>query len=254
MGKTLVAFALALAAGVASVGEATVTLSLTNAPLSEAAAAIAKQGKIAVVVRGRPEGTSAKLFRREIDKGGRTYSMAMRNTDQRISEDKPVTPGFLIAVVLWQDYLARIAELEADLKPAEARAHAAVDCLTEQHQVITIPRRFSQFARDVWGLQNRLEARSPRTINRLLAHPKFRAGYDFLVLRAEAGEAPTEVAEWWTSYQDVTESEQKSMVDALRGNQPPASRKKKRRRSRRSGSRGAAGSSDGQSSPDGAVD
>lgn len=159
--------------------------------------------------------------------------LAMRNTDQRIAEDKPVTPGFLIAVMLWQDYLARIPELEEEMKPAEARAHASVDCLAEQHQVITIPRRFSQFARDVWGLQGRLEARSPRTVQRLLAHPKFRAAYDFLVLRADAGEPLSDVAEWWTTYQFADENTQKEMVDALRGSPSAPARKRRRRRGRR---------------------
>jgi len=186
--------------------------------------------------------------------------LAMRNTDQRIAEDKPVTPGFLIAVLLWQDYVARIGELEADFKPAEARAHAAADCLSEQHQVITIPRRFSQFARDVWGLQGRLEARSPRMVDRLLAHPKFRAGYDFLVLRSDAGEvgeagqALGEIADWWTSFQAATQTEQRTMIDALRGNQQPGTRKRRRRRSKRTGSRAQVKPAGDQDDPDSDVD
>ena len=81
---------------------------------------------------------------------------AMRNTDDRIREDKPVTPGFLLAVLMWADYRARVSDLLTEMKPAEARGHAATDCLTEQQQIMAVPRRFSQFIREVWQLQDRL--------------------------------------------------------------------------------------------------
>ena len=79
--------------------------------------------------------------------------LAMRNTDLRIQADKPVTPAFLIAVLLWEDYRARAQDLAEQWKPAEARLHAASDCLAEQQQIIAIPRRFSLFVREVWQLQ-----------------------------------------------------------------------------------------------------
>lgn len=171
-------------------------------------------------------------------------TLAMRNTDQRIADKKPITPGFLIAILLWDDYLVRTSELEQQVKPAEAQSRAAFEALSEQHKIISIPRRFSQFAREVWQMQGRLEARPARSITRILAHPRFRAGYDFLVLRAaaneksagaEEGTVPTgepleELAQWWTDIQSVSEADRASMIDALRATQPKGSKRRKRRK------------------------
>jgi len=164
-------------------------------------------------------------------------AIAMRNTDNRIADDKPVTPGFLFAVTMWRDFQARQAEHEQHARPAEARAMAAAETLAEQQLIIAIPRRFSQFVRDVWGLQHRLEARRPRAVPALVEHERFRAAYDFLVLRGEAGEGVAEAAEWWTRYQELDGSGREAMLDELRGDSGPAgksARKRKRRRRKRS--------------------
>lgn len=157
---------------------------------------------------------------------------AMRNTDERIRVGKPVTPGFLLAVLLWRDYQNRIGEFEGQLKPSEARVHAASDCLAVQQQIIAVPRRFSQFIREVWQLQDRLEHRLARSIERLAGHVRFRAAYDFLVIRAETEQGATavelaEAAEWWTRYQEVGAEKQSAMIEERRTSQP---RKKRRRR------------------------
>ncbi len=159
-------------------------------------------------------------------------SLAMRNTDKRIAEDKPVTPGFLFAVVMWRDYEARRHELAESHRPAEARAIAAGETLAQQQLIIAIPRRFSQFVRDVWGLQHRLEERRPRTVAALAEHERFRAAYDFLVLRGEAGDGVEEAGEWWTRFQELDRDGRQAMIDALRG-QPGAEKSGKRRRRRR---------------------
>jgi poly(A) polymerase len=158
--------------------------------------------------------------------------LAMRNTDVRVAEDKPVTPGFLFGVLMWRDYLARCDELAASRKPAEARAVAAGAALAQQQDLIAIPRRFSQFIRDVWGLQHRLEARRPRAVAGLFEHERFRAAYDFLVLRGEAGEEVKEAADWWTRYQEEGSAGREAMHDELRG-QPAAGEKTQRRKRRR---------------------
>jgi poly(A) polymerase len=156
---------------------------------------------------------------------------AMHNTDDRIAADKPVTPGFLLAVLLWGDYRARITEFADSLKPAEARLHAAGDCLAEQQQIIAVPRRFSQFIRDVWQLQERLESRLPRSIERIAGHVRFRAAYDFLLLRSETGDDVIEQADWWTRYQEVDPDTRLAMIDERRSSQPK--KKRRRRRGRR---------------------
>ncbi len=157
--------------------------------------------------------------------------LTMTNTDARIAENKPVTPGFLVAVLLWEDYLARAAIHEATRKPAEARTLAANESVAAQQLVTAIPRRFSHFARDVWSLQGRLETRPARSIKRVYEHVRFRAAYDFLVFRAASDPttALEEAATWWTTYQECKPEEREAMLDARRATQP----KRKRRRRRR---------------------
>ena len=123
--------------------------------------------------------------------------------------------------------------IDGDLSPAQETAlrHAYGLSLDEQQQVIAVPLRFSQFIRDVWQLQERLESRLPRSIERIAGHARFRAAYDFLLLRAETGEQLAELADWWTRYQDVSADARRSMIDELHATQPK--RKRRRRRGRR---------------------
>jgi poly(A) polymerase len=88
--------------------------------------------------------------------------------------------------------------------------------------------------RDIWGMQHRFEQRGGKRLHRLLAHPRFRAGYDFLLLRAESGEADPELAEWWTRFQEVDEEERNSMTREHKG----GGRRRRRRKPRASSSGG----------------
>ena len=127
----------------------------------------------------------------------------MENTDKRIAEGKPVTPAFLFAVLLWPAVHELAARLEAEGQHrAEALQHAGSQVLTAQTGIISLPRRFSLPMREIWMLQLRLEQKGGRRSQRVLAHPRFRAAYDFLLLRADAGEVPAELGEWWTAYQE----------------------------------------------------
>lgn len=139
---------------------------------------------------------------------------AMRNTDERIANDQPVTPGFLIAVLLWDDYEARAAELAPKAR-ASGLQDAAAKALSDQQTHIAVPRRFGIFAREVWALQDRLVARNPRLVMRLLGHKRFRAGFDFLQLRGRTDSELREAAEWWGTFQDVSPQEQQDLVSAL---------------------------------------
>jgi poly(A) polymerase len=159
--------------------------------------------------------------------------LAMRNTDARIAEDKPVTPGFLLAVLLWRDYVARIAVYSERHKPTESKGLAAGAALAAEHEIITIPRRFSQFVRDIWALQSRLEVIRPKSVGMALEHPRFRAAYDFLVLRAAAGEPVGDAADWWTELQIHDAAGRAAMIQALERNPDSAPRKRPRRRRRR---------------------
>ena len=152
----------------------------------------------------------------------------MANTDKRIEEDKPVTPAFLFALFLWQPVRERAAQLEAEGQhPAQAMQHAGSQMIAEQAAVMATPRRFSLPMRDIWMLQLRLENKGGRRSVRALSHPRFRAAYDFLLLRAAAGEVPQDLADWWTEFQE-THADQIAQPASR-----PRPRKRRRNRSRR---------------------
>jgi len=131
----------------------------------------------------------------------------LENTDRRIDEGKPVIAAFLFAVLLWR-CVSRRLRLSESTKPASLMQmhNAAIDVLGRQIQRVAIPRRISTVVMDIWDMQIRLEARRPRTVKRLLEHKRFRAGYDFLLLRSQAGEVKVEIADWWTKIQEAMTS------------------------------------------------
>ena len=161
--------------------------------------------------------------------------LAMDNTDRRIADGKPVTPGFLLAVMLWEDYRSRIRELTAPgggrRKPKEAALLAAHEAIAAQRLTISIPRRFSNFIHDAWHLQERLETRRTKQVPRTLSHLRFRAAYDLLLLRAAAGAADQALVDWWEEIQEAGEERQEAMMATLQAS--PRSGKRRRRRRRR---------------------
>ena len=152
---------------------------------------------------------------------------AMKNTDARVAEDKPVTPGFLFAVLLWPDFLARCHELAEPDKPLEFSQQAADEALRMQQHIIAVPRRFSQFVKETWLLQQRLLLPKAKSMGTLVGHQRFRAAYDFLLLRAATEEEHLQDrAKWWTEYQAADPDAQASMRAKL-GTKP---RRRRRRR------------------------
>jgi poly(A) polymerase len=148
-------------------------------------------------------------------------SAAMRNTDERIKNGASITPGFLIAVLLWDDFCARKNEwVVGEEDPAQV-------ALQEQQSFVAIPRRFGSFAREVWMMQARLIAINPKSIKRVCDHKRFRAGYDFLCLRAESEPSLNECATWWTAFQAANSDKQQAMIQDL-----PREVKKRRRKKR----------------------
>ncbi|WP_435101528.1 polynucleotide adenylyltransferase PcnB [Arhodomonas sp. AD133] len=144
---------------------------------------------------------------RLLDEAGDDVAMAfiaraLANTDLRIMEDRPVTPAFLFAALLWPVVTSRAAVREADADSyPQALQQAAAEVVEEQVAIVTIPKRFGVPMREIWSLQPRFERRSGKRASRLMGHPRFRAAYDFLLLRAEAGEVDRELAQWWTDFQ-----------------------------------------------------
>ena len=157
---------------------------------------------------------------------------ALENTDRRLQDDKPVTPYFLFAALLWEPVRARAqAQVANGQNPALAYQDAAGEVVARQVQRIAIPRSVTLPMRELWSLQPRMENTSPRAF-RLLGHPRFRAAYDFLVLRAETGEADPDLADWWTRFQSASEAEQKAMTRTGRRPANKGGSKPRKRRNR----------------------
>ena len=162
------------------------------------------------------------------------------NTDKRIAENRPVTPAFLFAVLLWPAVVARTEKhLQHGIPFAPARQKAAGQVIHNQNEITAIPKRFAQVIREIWDMQLRLDKRQGRHAEVLVADSRFRAGYDFLLLREECGEIEPGLGEWWTRYQREEEHGRMEMVRQLGRADAPA--KKKRRRRRKPAATGGAG-------------
>ncbi|MDX1655651.1 MAG: polynucleotide adenylyltransferase PcnB [Candidatus Competibacteraceae bacterium] len=162
---------------------------------------------------------------------------ALANTDTRIEQDKPVTPSFLFAALLWQPLRQRALALEQQqVEEYEALQQAADQVIAHQVRHTALPKRFSLPMREIWTLQSRFAQRGGKRPLRLLGHPRFRAAYDFMLLRAEAGEEDPELARWWTEFTAMEAGEQEQVlvpVDQDKGRRRP--RRRPRRPSPRTG-------------------
>ena len=161
--------------------------------------------------------------------GQKFIDAALLGTDARVREDKGVSPAFLFATLLWHEVLVTWNAAKARGERALPALFDAMDKVLEaQAARIAIPRRFEATIKEIWALQPRFEQRAGARPFRLLEHPRFRASYDFLVLRGESGEVPAELVDWWTRFQDASAEAREAM---LRPDEGP----KKRRRSRSRG-------------------
>ncbi len=154
--------------------------------------------------------------------------LALASTDKRIANHLPVTPAFIYAAILWQPFITEKQRLEASGLTGTDAAHAAAgNVIAKQLLFTSIPRRFSGPMRDIWFLQFQLPKRKGKKADSLLAHKRFRAAYDFLLLREEAGEKPRGLGEWWTTYQAADDATRQSMKASVNNNHqhPPKRRK-----------------------------
>jgi poly(A) polymerase len=142
-------------------------------------------------------------------------ALGLANTDERIAADKPVTPTFLFAILLWGAVLRELNEQSAGPAPDLAQLMQACDkVLRAQQMRVSIPRRFAIPMRELLMLQPRFARRSGVKSLSILQHPRFRAAYDFLLLRAQAGVADPELAQWWTDVQTLPHEERVALVQA----------------------------------------
>jgi poly(A) polymerase len=156
---------------------------------------------------------------------------ALENTDQRLADGQPVSPGFLIAALLWTPMAALAREYQRDGMPEYQAGQLASDVVvSRQVNCTAMPRRYTQMARDIWQMQYRLTRTTGKRPQRTLSHPRFRAAYDFLLLRASAGEDVAELADWWTRFQAEPANAEYA---AREGRQPGAASGRRRRRRRK---------------------
>jgi poly(A) polymerase len=164
--------------------------------------------------------------------GEKFVMSALQNTDQRIAEEKPTSPAFLFAALLWHEVLsAWKAKQDAGEKPIGAMHTAMDEVLERQRAQLSIPRRYDTVMKELWLMQPRFEQRGGQRPLRLLALPRFRAAYDFLLLRCQSGEVDAELGTWWEEFQHASEERRAEMLLPDTGGP-----KKRRRRSKKPGS------------------
>lgn len=156
-------------------------------------------------------------------------TLAMRNTDRRLAQGKTVTPAFLYAAILWAPLQQQLHKnLDGKLATLPEQQEAANQVILRQVKITAIPKRFSIATREIWELQLRLQVRTRRAAETVYAHPRFRAGYDFLLLREEAGEALDGIGQWWTDFQIADKNQQEQMLEGLgKGGAPKRRRRRK---------------------------
>lgn len=158
-------------------------------------------------------------------------TLALKNTDQRVAEGKTVSPAFLFAILLWHPVLKEFSQYEKSKIPKYVAFEKALrEVLKQQTQQLAIPRKIQIVISEIWMLQQRL-ARRGASAQRLLAHPRFRAAYDLLLLRAQIGEPVQDVAAWWTQFYHQDQEERAKMIKEV--NKPPRRRNFKKRARRK---------------------
>ena len=164
-------------------------------------------------------------------------TLALERTDQRIRAEKGVSPPFLFAALFWHPMMTRWRQIEANgVRSLQAMHQAMDEVLDEQRKSLAIPRRLDPLIKELWLAQPRFLQRSTGKAHRNLTHPRFRASYDFYALRAEAGDADREIAQWWEKFQFADEAAQQAML--LPDDEPR--KHKKRRRKKKPGAGTAA--------------
>jgi len=164
--------------------------------------------------------------------GERFVIAALEATDERVRAEKPVSAGFLFAALLWPEVLAEWKVLEEKGAPLIPALYQAMDhVMRAQAGKLAIPHRHGADMREIWALQPRFHQRSGKRPYRLLEHPRFRAGYDFLRLRCESGELDRALGDWWERFQRAGESERAQMLIA--DGEPRRRRRRRRRRGMR---------------------
>ena len=156
-------------------------------------------------------------------------TLALQRTDQRIQNDKGVSPAFLFAALFWHPMVSRWQHLEAGgVRSAQAMHQAMDDVIDDARKTLAIPRRLDPLIKELWLAQPRFLQRSQVKAYRNLSHPRFRASYDFYALRAEAGDADPDIAHWWEQFQFGDDALRETML--LPDDEPKQNKRRRRKR------------------------
>jgi len=141
---------------------------------------------------------------------------ALQNTDKRVKQGKPVIPAFLFACMMWDPVKADAQVLMGDgANESHAWRVAMNDGLRDQNQYVAVPRRLAEIILDIWNIHFRLIKRNPRMVKACLNNRRFRAAYDFLLLRTMVHEVDEEISEWWTQIQELEQNDREEMISEL---------------------------------------
>lgn len=156
--------------------------------------------------------------------GEKFVMLALKNTDNRILAGKSSNPSFLFATLLWHEVLKAWEGYKQTQPPIPALYSAMNEIIDLQAKKLAIHNRFTATMKEIWAMQPRFEQRAGKRPYALLTHPRYRAGYDFLLLRCESGEMPLELGDWWTEFADASSERRTAML------LPDTSPKKRRRK------------------------
>ena len=139
---------------------------------------------------------------------------SLRNTDKRLINGQSITPGFLIAALLWPGLIERsLSKGEINLR----KFFRSMDYVLRNQQKITaVPRKFQSYIKDIWVLQLKLHSRIGKQPYKTLKHPRFRAAYDLLLLRERATNKKQDLGKWWTDFQKNDENIKKALINDLK--------------------------------------
>ncbi len=155
---------------------------------------------------------------------------ALHDTDLRIRQGHSASPAFMLACLLWFDMQRELERKRDHGLPEQTALYEAMDtALERQRRALAFPRRFDGMIKEIWSLQSRFEQRTGARPFRLLSHPRLSAGYDFLLIRAESGDAPQELADWWERFQDADETERAEMLLPVQAGDAKRKRRKRRK-------------------------
>jgi poly(A) polymerase len=159
------------------------------------------------------------LFNEDPDAPGRAQfvQLVLQDTDRRVAEGKSVAPSFMLACLLWHDVLERWQQFKRQNTPPTPALQSAVDAVFDERiGDISGRGKLGADMREIWTMQMRFERRIGKGPFSLLEQPRFRAGFDFLRLRAEAGEVPPELARWWEDFSQADDSQRQALIELAR--------------------------------------